>query len=476
MAACHKHPFRHKANPAIIDGLRTPHVCCFRGDLRRREVGVAVAVGERAVVASLPHETVITWQAPPLKLGLGATAEIGWELARLGVRSTLIITDLTLARIGLPDRVRALIENEGVEARIFDRVEIEPTDRGLSAMVREMDGYRPESFVGLGGGSSIDTAKMLNLLTGYPDIELHRYLNRPIGEALAVPGPLRPLVAVPTTAGSGSECTAMVALGVSELRVKTGIADQRLKPSLALVDPLNCVTMPPAVTAAGGYDVLTHACESYTARPYDRRPPYPPGERPIYIGANPISDVWAERALELIGRYLRRAVLNPDDIAARTGMSQAATFAGLGFGNAGTHIPHASAYPIAGMVRDYRPRDYEVEHSMVPHGEAVVATAAASFEFTYATAPERHLRAAELLGANLNGITAGNGADVLPATIASLVADTGGPAGIADFGYTHSDIPALVEGAARQQRLLVCCPREVRPEHLTRIFEASMRP
>ena len=423
-----------------------------------------------------PHETVITWQAPPLKLGVGATEDIGYELGRLGVRSTLIITDPNLASLGLPKRVQELIERAGIEARVFDQVQVEPTDQSCTEAARALADEPADSYLALGGGSSIDTAKTVNLLLSSPGVDLRRYLNRPFGEGLAASRPLRPLIAVPTTAGSGSECTAMVALGLVELRVKTGISDPRLRPSMAIIDPLNTVTMPAAVTAASGYDVLTHACESYTARRYDHRPPYlSPDLRPLYIGANPISDLWAEQALVLVGRYLRRAVLNPYDIEARTGMCQAATFAGMGFGNAGTHIPHASAYPIAGRVDDYRPPGYRVDHPLVPHGEAVVVTAPAAFEFTYATSPERHLRAAELLGANLAGITAANGADVLPATLHSLVRDTAGPTGIAAFGYRARDIPALVEGARRQERLLVCCPRDVESLHLTRIFEASMQ-
>jgi len=424
---------------------------------------------------SRPHETIITWQAPPLRMGAGATEEIGYELARLGVRSTLIVTEPTVARTGVPERVRALAEAAGVEAKVIDGAHVEPTDTGLQELADSLADESVESFVAVGGGSSIDTAKVLNLLLSYPGAGLHDYVNAPIGAARPVPGPLRPLIAVPTTAGSGSECTAMVALGIESHRVKTGIADRALTPTLAVVDPLNTITLPPAVTAAGGYDVLTHACESYTARPYDRRPPYDsPAQRPIYIGANPISDVWAEKALELLGRFFVRAVMNSHDVEARTAMSHAAVFAGMGFGNAGTHIPHACAYPIAGLVTGYRPRDYEVDHPMVPHGEAVVVTAPAAFRYTYAACPRRHLRAAELLGASLDGITAANGVDVLPATLTALVQATGGPPGIAAFGYRDADVPALVEGAVKQQRLLVGCPRPVGPEQLSRVFTESM--
>ncbi len=421
------------------------------------------------------QERIINWQAPPLKFGVGATREIGYELRRVGVTTVLLVTDPVLAALGLPARVAKSIEQEGISVVTFDRVHVEPTDESCAEAARVLAGLQVDGYVGLGGGSSIDTAKMLNLLLSYPGRPVRDYLNAPIGAGAAVPGPLKPLIAVPTTAGSGSECTAMVALGVTDLRVKTGISDLRLLPTLALVDPANTLTLPAAVTASSGYDVLTHACESYTARLYDRRPPYAaPGDRPLYIGANPISDIWAEQALDLVGRYLRRAVLNPDDLEARTGMSRAAGFAGMGFGNAGTHIPHACAYPVAGLVRDYHPPGYRVDHAMIPHGAAVVSTAAAAFEFTYATSPERHLRAAELLGANLAGVTTANGADVLPAALASIVADTGGPAGLKDFGYGSKDVPHLVEGALKQQRLLVCCPRDVAARDLERVIAASM--
>ncbi len=423
----------------------------------------------------LAHESVFTWQAPPLKIGLGATGEIGWELRRLGLRSVLLVTDPGLVRIGLPDRVRRLIEAEGIAVRMVDRVRIEPTDEGCVELAAELSDVDFDGFVAVGGGSSIDTAKALNLLLAYPDIGLREYLNRPIGDGRPVPGPLRPLVAIPTTAGSGSECTAMIALDIISERTKTGIADRYITPSLALIDPLNTLTLPPAVTAAGGYDVLTHACESYTARPYDKRPRYAsPGDRPIYVGANPISDVWTEQALALCGEYFVRAVVNPYDLEAREGMSRAAAFVGVGFGNAGTHIPHAGAYPIASLVTDYQPRDYVVDHAFVPHGEAVVATAPATFEFTYPTSPQRHLRAAELLGANLAGSSRRNGADVLPQILVELLGATSGPHGIDTFGYHAKDVPALVEGARKQQRLLSCCPREVSPEDLDRIFHASL--
>ncbi len=422
----------------------------------------------------MTYGALITFQTPRLLLGENATQEIGFELRRLGISSTLIVTDPTVARIGVPERIRNLLDAEGIKTKIVDGTQVEPTDEGCQALADSLAGTEVESFVAVGGGSAIDTAKVLNLLLSFPGATLHDYVNQPIGRGRSVPGPLKPFVAVPTTAGSGSECTAMVALGIAGLNVKTGIADRALTPTLAIIDPLNTVTVPAAVTAAGGFDVLTHACESYTTRAYDRRPAYQsPADRPIYIGANPISDIWVEHALKLLGKYFVRAVLNPDDVEARTAMSHAAVYAGMGFGNSGTHIPHACAYPIAGLVSEYRPRDYEVDHAMVPHGEAVVVTAPAAFEYTYDACPERHLRAAELLGASVSGITTRSGKDVLPGAISELIRATAGPPGISTFGFDRKDIPALVEGAIKQTRLLSGCPRVAGPEQITRIFEAS---
>ncbi|HZU18070.1 MAG TPA: hydroxyacid-oxoacid transhydrogenase [Candidatus Dormibacteraeota bacterium] len=424
---------------------------------------------------TVPVETVIAWQAPPLKFGIGATEEVGYELKRLGVTKALIVTDPNLSRLGLPRRVGALIEREGIETEIYDRAHVEPTDVSFRQALSDLEGQEFDGYVGVGGGSSIDTAKAIDLFKTYP-ADLMHYLNRPIGEGAPVPGPLRPLLAVPTTAGTGSECTPVCVVDILSLKVKSGISHASLRPWMAVVDPLNTLTMPASVTAATGYDVLCHALESYTAVAYNRRPRWPsPAERPAYIGSNPISDVWCEKALALIGKYFRRAVLNPHDLDARVAMAQAATFAGMGFGNAGVHIPHAVAYPIAGMVREYRPGGYEGLHeAMVPHGQSVVVTAPAAFRFTYPCSPDRHLRAAELLGADLRGVSVANGEEVLPRTLIDIIRDTGGPRGVAAFGYGEDDVPGLVEGTLKQQRLLACCPRPVGAGELAAIIRESM--
>ncbi len=221
--------------------------------------------------------------------------------------------------------------------------------------------------------------------------------------------------------------------------------------------------------------MLTHAAESFTIKPYDMRPkPKDPSARPPYIGANPIADLWSEKAIEWGGKYLRRACYNGADVEAKSHMAMAATFAGIGFGNAGVHIPHALGYPIAGMVKGWVPPGYATEKPMVPHGLSVSLTAAANFRFTAPSHPEKHARIAALLGVNTEGLPAMEAALKLPEAFTRLMRDIGSPNGLRAVGYSEADIPGLVEGGMKQQRLLVGSPRPVSREDLTRIVEESM--
>ncbi len=375
-------------------------------------------------------------------------------------------------QLGLPDRVRTLIQEAAISADIFDEVHVEPTDHSFEAIVAFVRDRDYDGFVAVGGGSSIDSAKAANLFTTYP-APLMDYVNKPIGKGLPVPGPLKPLVALPTTAGTGSETTATAIMDILSLKMKTGISHRYLRPTLAIIDPLNTVTLPPMATAYPGFDVLTHALEAYTSRPYAARPRHKPDERPVYIGSNPISDLWCEKALEYTGRYLRRAVLNGMDMEARTYMALAATYAGIGFGNAGVHVPHAIAYPIAGLVKNFSPQGYPKDEPMIPHGLSVVITAPSTFRWTYAASPERHLRAAQLLGANVSGLTTTEMPEALPRTLLSLMHDTGIPNGLDALGYGEADVSTLIDGTLKQQRLLVNCPRAVGAEELRYVIGQS---
>jgi hydroxyacid-oxoacid transhydrogenase len=417
-------------------------------------------------------ETVFTWGAPPLKFGVGALDEIGFDCAQLGLERVLIVTDEGVAATGVPHRAAEAMQQAGLKPTVFSGVHVEPTDASFRAAAQFAGDTDWDGFVAVGGGSSIDTAKAINLLTTNPG-DLMDYVNKPVGGGKAPTHPLKPLVAVPTTAGTGAESTAMCILDILALKVKTGISHPRLRPVLAVVDPLTTLTLPPHVTASCGMDVLCHALESYTARHYRSYPRRRPEQRAVYVGNNPVSDAFIERALPLLSRAFRRAVLNGNDLDARTDMLLAASFAGMGFGNAGVHIPHACGYPIAGRVSSYRPPDYPQAEAMVPHGESVALTAPAAFRFTFPTDPQRHLRAAELLDPGAGQVK--DPRDRLPQAIVSLMRDIGVPNGIADVGYAHADIPDLVAGALKQQRILTMAPRNVMAEDLETIFSNSMR-
>ncbi|HSF04345.1 MAG TPA: hydroxyacid-oxoacid transhydrogenase [Methylomirabilota bacterium] len=422
---------------------------------------------------TLPTETVFIMEMSPIKFGLGATEEIAYDAQRLGLARVLIVTDKNIAELGLPERIRALLGEQGIKADVYDGTEVEPTDRSMEeaaeyARTKEFDG-----LIGVGGGSTLDTCKTVNLLATYP-APLLDYINKPVGRGKAVPGPLKPMIAVPTTAGTGSETTAVAVTHVLGQHLKAGISHRLLRPALGIVDPLNTLTAPPEVTAAAGADILTHAIESYTTRPFNARPKHHPPDRPAYIGANPASDVWCEKAIEYVGRYLRRAVLNGLDLEARLHLALAANYAGIGFGNAGVHIPHAVAYPIAGLVRDWVPPGYRTSHPLVPHGVSVILTAPAVFRFTYPTAPERHLRAAELMGVPTAGLSEGERREALPRALLALMRDVGIPNGLTAIRYAERDIPALIAGTLKQPRLLSGAPRAVGAEELDGILHDAL--
>ncbi len=416
----------------------------------------------------MTQETVFTYGAPALKFGPGASEEIGHDLASYDARRVLVVTDPGVAETGHPQRIAEQVGAHGIEAVVFDRVHVEPTDASLVEAVEFARDNGPwDAFVAVGGGSSIDTAKAVNLLITNPG-ELMDYINAPVGKARAPEHPLLPLVAVPTTTGTGSESTTICVMDVLALKVKTGISHPALRPRLAVVDPDLTATQPAGVTAAAGMDILCHALESYTARWYADFDAKQPEQRVPYCGANPIADLWSEKALTLLARAFRGAVRDGTDVVAREQMAMAATFAGLGFGNAGVHVPHAMAYAVAGRVRDYIPDGYPAPADLpgiVPHGFSVAVNAPAAFRFLADTSPERHREAARLLGYDTE----------LDEAVASLMRAVGTPNGIEGVGYTVDDVPDLVAGAAPQRRLLDNAPKPVHEPELDTIFRDALR-
>jgi hydroxyacid-oxoacid transhydrogenase len=410
-----------------------------------------------------------------LRFGAGATREIGMDLEDLGLKRTMLVIDPRLRDLHTGQVVLAALQSSRASFEIFDAVEVEPTDRSFHEAIDFAQRGNFDSFVAVGGGSTIDTAKAANLYSTWP-ADFLDYVNAPIGRGQPVPGPLKPLIAVPTTAGTGSETTGVAIFDFVERKAKTGIAHRYLKPLLAIVDPDNTRTQPPAVAAAAGLDVLSHALESYTAIPFDRRPrPERPSLRPAYQGTNPISDLWAIKALEMVAEFLPRAVADPSDNEARSQMSLAAAMAGIGFGNAGVHLPHGMSYPVAGMVRDFRPPGYATDHALIPHGMSVILHTPAVVRFTATACPERHLRAAAALGAEVKDASADDAGEILAQRIIYFMKLLQMPSGLAAVGYREANIPALVQGTLPQHRVTKLSPRPAGEAELTELFRASLK-
>ncbi len=411
-----------------------------------------------------------------VRFGAGVTREVGMDLADIGARRALVLTDPVVRRLRPVATVLESLEENGIAYVLYDRVHVEPTDDSLRDAIAFAQKSEYDALVAVGGGSTIDTAKAVNLYTTYPPADFLDYVNQPIGKGLPVPGPLKPLIAIPTTAGTGSETTGVSIFDLTRLHAKTGIASRRLKPALGLVDPENTRTMPRQVAASTGLDILSHAVESYTALPYTERPqPGRPIERPAYQGSNPISDIWSMEALRIVAQYLIREVEDPGDDEARAQMMLAASYAGIGFGNAGVHLPHGMSYPVSGNVRGYCPPGYPADHAMVPHGYSVILNAPAVFRFTAGACAERHARAAEALGAEASRYPAEDAGKVLADRITWYMQKLDVPNGLRAVGYGTADIPGLVEGTLPQHRVTKLSPRAAGPEELGRLFEESMK-
>jgi hydroxyacid-oxoacid transhydrogenase len=396
------------------------------------------------------------------------------DLADLGIHRALVVTDANLAKLPAVATVLESLTREGVAFSLFDRVCVEPTDVSMLEAIEFARAGPFDAFVAVGGGSAIDTAKVANLYATYP-ADLLEYVNAPIGKGKPVPGPLKPLLAVPTTAGTGSETTGVAVFDLVRMRTKTGIASRTLKPTLGIVDPENTRTMPPMVAASTGLDVFVHALESYTTIPYYRRErPARPQLRPTYQGCNPTSDLWSAQAVRLAAHFLPRAVADPEDIEARTKMLLAASYAGIGFGNAGLHLPHGMSYPVSGRVRNYRAPGYPVTEPLIPHGIAVALNAPAAFRFTGPTCPERHLEVAGFMGADVSRANPADAGQILADQLVRFMQRLKIPNGLSAVGYTREDIPALVEGTLPQHRLIKLSPRPVGREELALLFEQSL--
>ncbi len=419
-------------------------------------------------------DNAFTVDTSRITFGRGCLSEVGDRARALGMNRVALFSDERMARLPHFQKVHQSLSAAGLDVVVYTHVHVEPTDQSFLDAARFASEARPDGYISLGGGSVIDTCKAANLYATYP-ADFLAYVNAPVGEGRPVPGPLKPHIACPTTSGTGSEVTGITIFDLLSMGAKTGIASPALRPTEALIDPECTATLPGEVVAASGLDVLSHALESYTARPYVRRPaPQRPSLRPMSQGANPWSDLGCREALRLMGLYLERGVADAGDHEAREQLMWASTLAGIAFGNAGVHAPHGMAYAVAGLVRDFRPSGYPQDEPLVPHGMAVIVNAPAVFRYTAEVSPERHLEAAQWLGADVRGATPADAGEVLAGKLIQIMRAVGIPNGLAGVGYGEADLGALTEGAFPQQRLLQNAPREMSRPVLTDLFRKAL--
>jgi alcohol dehydrogenase class IV len=411
------------------------------------------------------NESAFTVDLSAIAFGAGILSEAGEHLRSFACRRVALFTDSTLAHLAPVAAVLQSVRAAGIDVEVYSDVRVEPTDVSFRAAIDFATRGRFDAYVSVGGGSVIDTCKAALLYATYP-AELRTYVNAPIGDGQAIPGALPPHIACPTTCGTGSECTGIAVFDDLTLKAKTGIASRRLRPTLALIDPTCTHTLPAMVVAASGFDVLCHALESFTARPFTARPRS--GARPMSQGRNPWSDVGAMEALRIAGTYFVRAVTDANDHEARESLAWGATLAGIAFGNAGVHLPHAMSYSVAGLARDYHCPGYR--EAMIPHGLSVVVNAPSVFRATAATSPDRHLEAAAALGAEVRGVGAAEAGACLSDRIVALMRAAQVPNGLAGVGYGEADLDALTRGAIVQKRLLDNAPMAINDTTLRALF------
>jgi alcohol dehydrogenase class IV len=397
-----------------------------------------------------------TWtfhSAGKLVFGRGAARLVGDVAVRLRAGRAFVVTDPVLLQAGLLEPVHASLSECGVAVEVFSGGEPEPSLRVAVACAMEARAFRPDVVVGLGGGSNLDLAKVTAVLLahgGHP--------RDYVGDD-KVPGRVAPLVCVPTTAGTGSEVSGAAVLTDAENQIKVGILSNYLRPTAAVVDPLLTATCPPKVTADSGIDALTHAVEAYTA--VDNAAfPLPPGERSVYQGRHPFGDMLAEKAVALVGRFLRRAVHNGHDQEAREGMALAATLAGLAFSNVGVALVHALEYPVGGAV-----------HCSHGAGNGLLLPYVMRYNL-----PERRAAFAEiarLLGEDVAGLTEDAAAERAVTAVERLRADIGIPLRLRDLGVQEGQLRPFAEKAFAIKRILRVNPRTPTVEDMEAILRAA---
>jgi alcohol dehydrogenase class IV len=398
-----------------------------------------------------------TWTfhtAGQLLFGRGATRHLGEVAVGLNIRRMLLVTDPNLLRAGLVDEVLGPLSEAGVAVELFSGGEPEPSLRAAYSCIAAGREFRPDAILGLGGGSNMDLAKITAVVLSHGGTP-----SMYVGDG-KVPGPIMPLLCLPTTAGTGSEVSAAAVLTDTENQMKVGVLSNHLRPRVALVDPQLTMSCPGKVTAESGIDALTHAIEAYTAVD-NAHFPLSPGERSVYQGRHPLGDLLAEKAISLIGRHLRKAVTNGQDAEAREGMALAATLAGLAFSNVGVAVVHALEYPVGGATH-------------CSHGAGNGLLLPYAMRYNLPGREREFARIAELLGEDVAGLPERAAAEKAIAAVERLREDVGIPTRLSQLGVTESQLRLFAEKAFELKRILRVNPREVTVEALEGILRAAL--
>ena len=420
----------------------------------------------------MTKENIFTMDTSGIKFGNGCTEEVGYEAKRFGIGKALVITDKKIEKLGLFQTVKDSLGKYGVDFSVYNDVVTEPTDTSFKNASSFASDGDYDGFIAVGGGSVMDTTKAANLYSTYP-ADFLDYVNAPIGKGVPIPGPLKPLICVPTTAGTGSETTGGAIFDLEEMHAKTGLSDRYLRPTVGIIDPENTKTMPKMVAACSGFDVLSHGIESFTAKPFNQREySEDPKLRPAYQGSNPISDIWAKSTIKMVAENIVESTLNNNETS-REKMMLAASAAGVGFGNAGVHLPHGMSYAVSGNVKEFTLDGYPEGKPLVPHGLSVIINAPAVFRFTSTTNPERHLEAARLLGVDISDKSSENSGNLISNKLIEFIKKLEMPNGLRGLGYNESDIDKLVEGTLPQHRVTKLSPIDVGKKELRMLFEES---
>lgn len=411
---------------------------------------------------------------PKLTFGRGTLAEVGQRAAAAGYKKVALFTDAQLESGPIVDVVKQSLTQQNIEFNIFSDIRIEPDDDCVMVAAAMLTESSPDAVVSVGGGSVIDTAKAALLVAAHGG-SIRDYFAPPAGNGKPVPGPVLPHIACATTSGTGSECTSISVIRINELNTKFVVASPHLLATHAIVDPQCCDSLPGNVVASTGFDLLCHALECYTARAYTQHlENKDPNTRQLIQGANPFSDLSAQKALEIAGEYLVRGVADATDREARDNLMWGATLAGIAFGNSGTHLPHAMSYGITHLMNEITSKDYNVASPFIPHGISVIVSAPSIFNYTSAATPDRHLEGAEFLNADTKGATKDDAGEVLSKRLIELMRDTDIPNGLNGVGFSESHVGELAASSFRQKRAIANAPRESNLVDLENMYSGAL--